>query len=324
MPTLNPTGGFTCAHAQRLRASLPAFDASTAVALSTENADLSAYFETYGFSRMSSHAGYHLGYILIDDRKVVTHLWCPPSAEQAVFIAHGLFDHVGLYLDLIDDLLGAGYIVVAIDFPGHGLSGGKPGVIYDFSEYGAAIDGCLMALRDVLPDVVFAVGQSTGCAALLNYILVSRGKRFTKLVLLAPLIRPKGWYMVKTAYLLLKSILVFFPRSFTANSHDEAFCEFLRLHDPLQPKHISIEWIGAMKKWIRTFDAYPATECEVLVVQGDEDNTVWWEKNVPRINNKFSQCQVVMIAGGRHHLVKEAGPWQSQVLQHVKAFLSAH
>ena len=323
MPTLNPNCGFTEAVAQRLKAALPVFDANAPLDIHAAGADLAAYFDTYGFSRMSAVANYHMGKLLIDERQVITHLWMPAGAQQAAFVAHGLFDHVGLYLDLVDDLLSVGLAVVAIDFPGHGLSGGESGVIVDFSEYGAAIDGCLLALRNVLPPTVHAVGQSTGCAAILNYILVSRGKRFQKLVLLAPLIRPRGWLMVKMSYILFHRVLKFFPRSFSINSHDEVFCEFLRLHDPLQPRHISVEWVGAMKKWVRAFDDYPSVDCEVLVIQGDDDGTVWWEKNVPRVQKKFPQSQLAMIEGGRHHLVKEAAPWQTRVLEKVRAFLLA-
>ena len=56
------------------------------------------------------------------------------SPKGTVFILHGYFDHVGLYTQLIDRCLGAGFDVLAYDQPGHGLSSGTLTAIGSFGS----------------------------------------------------------------------------------------------------------------------------------------------------------------------------------------------
>ncbi len=328
MPSLNSDRGLTLDTIHRIEGELPPFDADSFLTDDSVSEDLSCYFDTYGFSRLENAAQYSLGYVVLDNYedvkgyRVATHYWFCEGASATVFIAHGLFDHVGLYLDLIDQLLSENYSVIAIDFPGHGLSEGEPAAIGDFSEYAHVIAGVLDAFPASLQTPIYAVGQSTGCAAILNYVLPSRGKAFQKIVLLAPLIQPRSWHWVNLSYCLLNLFVNSVSRNFTVNSHREGFHEFLSLHDPLQCRGISVDWVGAMRKWVKRFDSYETVAIETLVIQGDADGTVWWERNLPRIKNKLTNCQVEMVDGGMHHLVKEGDAWQSQVFDLTLKFLN--
>ncbi|MFL0805456.1 MAG: alpha/beta hydrolase [Agarilytica sp.] len=327
MPSLNSDRGLTLDTIHRIEADLPIFDATSFLADDAVGEDLACYFETYGFNRLENRAQYSLGYVVLDNYedvkgyRVATHYWFRENAGATVFVAHGLFDHVGLYLDLIDRLLAEGYSVIAIDFPGHGLSEGEPAAIGDFAEYAHVISGVLDAFPNSLQTPIYAIGQSTGCAAILNYVLAARGKAFQKLVLLAPLIQPRSWHWVNLSYCLLNLFVSSVSRNFTVNSHREDFHEFLSRHDPLQCRGISVDWVGAMRKWVKHFDSFGAVSIDTLVVQGDADGTVWWERNVPRIQNKITGCQVEMIEGAMHHLVKEGDAWQSQVFSKALGFL---
>ncbi len=326
MPSLNSAPGLTLDTIHRIEGELPIFDAASFIEEGSVSEDLSCYFDTYGFSRLDNTAQYALGYVVLDNYddvkgyRVATHYWFCEGASATVFVAHGLFDHVGLYLDLIDQLLAENYAVIAIDFPGHGLSEGEPAAIGDFSEYAHVIAGVLDAFP-TFSGPVYAVGQSTGCAAILNYVLASRGKAFQKLVLLAPLVQPRGWHWVNMSYCLLNLFVNSVSRNFTVNSHREGFHDFLSHHDPLQCRGISVDWVGAMRKWVKCFDSYDPVPTDALVVQGDADGTVWWERNVPRIKKKLMNCQVEMIEGAMHHLVKEGDAWQSQVFDYTLKFL---
>ncbi|MFL0800438.1 MAG: alpha/beta hydrolase [Agarilytica sp.] len=326
MPSLNSDRGLTLDAIHRIEGELPIFDAASFLTNDAVSEDLSCYFDTYGFTRLNHPAQYSLGYVVLENYedvkgyRVATHYWFCEGAKATVFIAHGLFDHVGLYLDLVDCLLAENYSVIAIDFPGHGLSEGEPAAIGDFAEYAHVIAGVLDAFPDFYAPV-YAVGQSTGCAAILNYVLAAQGKVFQKLVLLAPLIQPRGWHLVNVSYCVLNLFMSSVSRSFTVNSHREGFHEFLSVHDPLQCRGISVDWVGAMRKWVKCFDSYDAISTETLLIQGDADGTVWWERNVPRIKNKISNCQVEMIEGAMHHLVKEGDEWRSQVFSKALQFL---
>lgn len=321
MPNLNPDSGLTLDVIRRIEAMLPELDTSVVVSFASVDEDLQRYFDTYGFNRLACEADYSLGFLTFATEKVATHFWHIENSSATVFVAHGLFDHVGLFLDVVEALVQAGYSVVAIDFPGHGLSEGERAVIGDFLEYANVIDEVMERLGESMPGDFYALGQSTGCAAILNYLLVKRGRAFKKLVLLAPLIQPRGWRKVSLSYYLLHKFVRFVSRSFTTNSHREGFCEFLADKDPLQTRHISVEWVGAMIKWVKSFDSYESVDIETIVIQGDADETVYWEKNIPRIEKKFPQCRTVMVEGAMHHLCKEGDAWQSQVFKQTIDFL---
>src|SRR5690606_29972916 len=66
--------------------------------------------------------------------QLVAQYWLPTgvSPKGTVFFLHGYYDHVGLFSAFIGFLLRQGWIVVAYDQPGHGLSSGEQASIKDF------------------------------------------------------------------------------------------------------------------------------------------------------------------------------------------------
>ena len=164
-------------------------------------------------------------------------------------------------------LLAERYTVVVIELPGHGLSGGDPAVICDFDEYGDAIADCLRQLQAMVPQPWHGIGQSTGAAALMNYLLAGQHDIWlNKCVFLAPLLRTKGWFSVNVLYLLLHRFMHWFPRKFSVSSHDSVFMDFLANKDPLQPRQIAIAWVGAMRRWEKRFAHLPKVKNNALII----------------------------------------------------------
>src|SRR5690554_7256250 len=92
---------------------------------------MEAYCRFYGLDLWVEHPEvvYHQGYVQADRHEVMVHYFRLPETagnKGTVFILHGYFDHVGLYTQLIDRCLGAGFDVLTYDQPGHGLSSGTP------------------------------------------------------------------------------------------------------------------------------------------------------------------------------------------------------
>jgi pimeloyl-ACP methyl ester carboxylesterase len=94
---------------------------------------------------------------------------------------------------VIQKLIEDGWLVVALDLPGHGNSGGERHNIGNFSEYGAALRLVVNSL-DEAPKPLVLVGQSLGAAAVLSS-LEGIEVRPEALVLIAPLLRihAHGW-----------------------------------------------------------------------------------------------------------------------------------
>lgn len=252
---------------------------------------------------------------------LVCHAWLPSlpvPAKATAIVLHGLYDHVGLFHHNIRALLNDGHAVIAMDMPGHGVSAGEPTEISDFAEYRHCLDRLIKVYQscDLLPKPFHAIGQSTGGAIVMGYILL-HDDPFDQVILLAPLIRAQKHTSVVMTYHLLKHLMDRVPRKFNPNSADAEFLDFLQQVDPLQARSLSKNWVGAMLNWSDDFDEAPQKNRSLLVIQGDSDSTVDHEYNVPKIVEKFGQVDVVTLEGGQHHLANEAEDIRTEMLEQI-------
>ena len=163
--------------------------------------EVQPYLQFYGFTKLVTHGSlHHFGGLNLAGYRIATHVWRQPNASANILLVPGLFDHVGLYMDVIQTLLSANFTVVAIDLPGHGLSSGPVAAIHDFDEYGQLITECLAVLDSVLTSPWYGLAQSTGCAALMNYMFLAqqngRPIKFKKVAFFAPLVKPTYYRVV--------------------------------------------------------------------------------------------------------------------------------
>lgn len=264
-----------------------------------------------------------LGYIHSAGYNIAVQCLRRPNARATVFVFHGYYDHVGLYNNVIHYCLKHGCDVVAYDLPGHGLSSGERAAIDSFHTYRQVLRDVLEALAPLdLTTPYLAMAQSTGCAILMSHLLDGGAGDFDRSVLMAPLVRPAAWWWGRPAHTLLKPFIHSLPRRFADNSDDQAFLEFLRNRDPLQPRRLPVSWVGALKAWLPWFHALaPQPECKVLILQGNSDDTVDWRYNLPVIRDNFPAHKEVMIPGARHHLVKEGESYRAKVWSACDGFL---
>lgn len=283
-------------------------------------ADVREYLRFY---QLDNLPGLHnIGWILCDSRKLAVQCWRPASPVGTALVVHGYYDHVGLYGHLIRFLLEQDYAVLAFDLPGHGLSDGEPAAINSFDEYGAAIHTVIKTCKPHLPTPWIGCGQSTGCAALLNFLMSVSDQPLQKLILLAPLLRPHAWENSgRLAYFLLHRIIKKLPRHFHDNSHDADFVAFCRNTDPLQSRWLMVNWITAMKDWLDRFDAQKPLAISSLLVQGEQDTTVDWRYNIPHIQQKLPGAQLHYLGDARHHLANESAGIRDRLWHILKSYL---
>lgn len=266
---------------------------------------------------------HHLGWIRAAGYRIATHYYEQPGAHGTVFLFHGYFDHAGLYTRMIRYCLGLGLNVLIYDLPGHGLSSGRPTAIGSFREYQRVLLTVLGLSRDHVPGPWIGVGQSTGGAVLIDYLLSCREApdaiAFSGVVLLAPLVRPVGFSSGKWLHMLVTPFRETWKRVFTANSNDSEFVRFLKEHDPLQARFMAMNWVTALKRWIPRIEAALPVDYDLAVVQGEQDMTVDWRHNLRVLRRKFRRLRLYQIPEGRHHLVNEADPILGQVQDAVGA-----
>jgi lysophospholipase len=298
-----------------LRQSLPAF-----FEVGAPSSEMRAFCHYYGidFERDMPGVAHHFGSVKSGAFSLAVHCYQQAGASSNLLLVHGYLDHSGLFGHLIEYGLKRGCNVLIFDLPGHGLSTGERAAIDDFREYSRAISAVLKSAR--LPALPWWVmGQSTGCAALMEYARTSNWP-FSAAVFLAPLIRPRSWNMVRFGHVLLHRFIDGTKRSFAENSSDQAFLTFLR-QDPLQSRKISIRWVGALRRWLADLPMRDLGIGPVLVLQGDRDGTVAWRRNMKDIPSLVPECRIVYLPGAGHHLANESESIRCEYMGQIDTFL---
>lgn len=257
---------------------------------------------------------------------IAVQIWRQPGARGTALLLHGYYDHTGIYGSLIEFCLRQGLDVVIFDLPGHGLSSGERAAINSFQEYDEVFSLVLQQVEVHLGGPLYLFGQSTGGAISINYLLkrqlTPQQSPFKAITLFAPLVRPKGWAKARVLHSVLSLVLRRVKRSFKQNSADGHFLKFIAEHDPLQPHHLSVRWVGALRQWIPFVELSPNCDVPLNIIQGDADNTVDWCHNLEILSQKFPNRQVFMLTGGQHHVVNESAENRLKVYQQVASWLN--
>lgn len=298
-----------------LRADLPRFDQGA-----SPSPALQEFLSFYhlDFTAGQPELSYRSGLIRSGQFELMTHRWLQPGATHNLLLLHGYFDHSGLYDKLVGYGLSRNCNVLIFDLPGHGLSSGEPARIIDFAHYSRAIADVLDAAA--LPGLpLIVLGQSTGCAALIEFARHYRWP-FSRAALLAPLIRPTRWLGVRLGHGLLHRFRDSVERRFNRNSSDEDFLAFVAA-DPLQSRQVSMAWIGALKRWLASLVIADLGVGPVLVIQGQQDETVAWKYNVKAIEALFPGSEIVYLAEAGHQLANESTPLREEYFRRLDDYL---
>ena len=286
------------------------------------------HYYNIDFASKDASLQQHIGHFSTTDYQLTAQVFMQKNAKGTALLVHGYYDHVGIYGSLIEFCLQQGWNVFAFDLPGHGLSNGERASISDFKEYDDVFCTAFEQVKymqehtgnEFLPLHVF--GQSTGGAIIINYLLTRRlqsaSSPFTSINLMAPLVRPCEWLKAKIMHTLLKPFMQQIKRTFSNNSSDVEFLRFIAEQDPLQPLSLSIRWVGALKQWVKMIEACEPLDLEINIVQGDADDTVDWQHNMPLLLEKFPKRKLFMISGGKHHLVNDDIIRRQQIYQWFK------
>lgn len=288
-----------------------------------------AYFQFYGidFSDSFSDLTHRFGALKSGEFELACHSFEPAGANATAYVVHGYFDHAGLYKHVIEFLLKRNINVIVFDLPGHGLSTGPRASIGAFADYVEALDVCIRQSARLMPQPTLLFGQSTGGAVIMQYLL---DRKFEQLiaeprhvVLMAPLVRPARWSVLRFVFSVNRRLVDSMPRRFSNNSHDAEFLQFLRDQDPMQYRGLPMQWVLAMKVWIKRFLDSPESQLAPLVLQGERDKTVDWKYNLKKICSKFPAVTVKLIPEAKHHLANESVEIRAQMFALVDDYIGA-
>ncbi len=119
--------------------------------------------------------------------------WLPEVHPRAVIaIVHGIGDHSGRYLNIVNHLVSSEYAVYGFDLRGHGNSPGQRGHIDSWVEYRIDLLNFIKVIKaQQSRRLIFLMGHSMGALIALDYIL-SENDRLAGMIISGAPIEPVG------------------------------------------------------------------------------------------------------------------------------------
>jgi len=267
---------------------------------------VSAYYsECYGSVAGASHQA---GYLDASGYRVALHLFAPAGESRGSLLAiHGYLAHTLQLSTLIEETLRRGYTVLALELPGHALSGGERGGIESFQDYGEILSAALEEAAGRLPRPWYAAGHSTGASTILIH-LAEHGDPFVGVVFIAPLIKSKYYGLSRFGRFVSRPFL-----SEVSTGYDEV----------LGVQRMPLSWFDAQVAWNRQNDEYPLFERPLLVLQGNGDSVVAWRKNRRYLRRHFPNMQYHLLEDAGHVIFREREPILREALSRIFAFLES-
>jgi len=332
------SSGFTQEAAEQLREALPPLDQAWSTLGhgfgSAVPAAVHAYYRHYLLGCAAEQR--HLGALAVSlggrSEHVAVQTFVPASAKASdlptILLLHGYLDHLGLNRYVVDELLGAGFVVCAVDLPGHGLSAGGRGTIGDFAEYAAVLQRLVGEIRagrvpGVSPTArLGGLGHSTGATALLEY-MEQGGAELEVLVLLAPLIRLFAFPLARIGVRLASGVVDTLPRRISGSSSNEEYMRFAREFDPLGIYEAPLEWAEAYLAWEERRRELGVYTLPLLLVQVGRDTVVDAEYNTAFLQRFFPELEYLHFPEARHSIFTEPHVKRPGLYKGITRFLTA-
>lgn len=266
----------------------------------------------------------------IRDASIYYQSWLPEGESKAVLlIVHGLAEHCGRYMNVVDHFVSLGYAVYGVDHIGHGRSSGTRVYVERFEDYTHTLKTYFDMVRHWQPDKpIFLVGHSMGGLIGAVYLFDHQAE-LTGAVLSGPAVKVNDT-VSPAAILAGKVISVLMPKLGVIGleaegvSRDPAVVQAY-VNDPLVCRgkvtaRLSAELVKAIGRV--TAEASDIT-LPILVLQGSADRLVD-PKGAQMLYDRVSSAdKTIKIYDGLYHEVFNE-PEHDRVLGDVKAWLEAH
>lgn len=256
--------------------------------------------------------------------------WQPQDAPKAVLlVVHGLAEHSGRYMNLVNYFVPRGYAVYGLDHIGHGKSDGRRVYIERFSDFTGPLKTYFDMIQGWHPGKpVFLVGHSMGGLIGAVYLLEHQDE-LKGAVLSAPAVKVSDTIspITITVGKILSGILPqagLLALDAAAISKDKAVVSAY-INDPLVytgkvTARLAAEMLSAMQ---RVTAQAADIRLPILLLQGSADRLVDPGGAKMLQENASTPDKTLKVYDGLYHEVFNE-PEREQVLQDVEAWLEAH
>ena len=276
---------------------------------------------------MKHHEGYFKS---VRDTNIYYQYWLPDGEPKAILlVAHGIAEHSGRYMNVVNHFVPAGYAVYGIDHIGHGKSDGKRVCVERFQDYTKTLKKYFDMIRGWQPiKPIFLVGHSMGGLISSAYLLEHQDE-LTGAVLSAPEIKVPD--NISNAVIFAGKILsVVMPRAGIIQLDAEGICRDpavvdAYVNDPLVYTGKITARLGA--EMLKTIQHVTGSAIKIrlpiMIVQGGSDKLVDPSGAQLLYDAVSSEDKTIKIYDGLYHEVFNE-PEHLQVLDDVQVWLDSH
>jgi len=266
----------------------------------------------------------------VRNTKIYYQGWLPEGDPRAVLIVvHGLGEHCGRYMNVVNHLVPLGHALYGLDHIGHGKSEGTRELVERFEDYTNTLTiYCNMVKGWQTGKPIFLLGHSMG-GLIASYYLLDHQASFRGGILSAPFVKVSD--SISQATITIGKILsVVTPRAGLVTldvggiSRDpEVVTAYV--NDPLvfhgkTPVRLGAELLKAMLR-VRA-EAHRIT-LPLLILQGGEDRLIEPACGQLLYDKVGSKDKTIKLYEGLYHEVFNE-PERARVLKDVETWLAAH
>ena len=274
---------------------------------------------------------YQEGYLKgVRDTDIYYQYWLPEGEPKAILlVVHGLAEHSGRYMNVVNFLVPSGYAVYGIDHIGHGKSDGKRVYVKRFQDYTKTLKNYFDMIREWQPEKpIFLIGHSMGGLISAAYLLEHQDE-LSGAVLSGPGIKVPD--NISQAIIFVGKILsIITPKAGLIQLDAEGVSRDLAVvdayvNDPLVYTGKITARLGAelLKAMQYVTDQAPKIRLPIMIVQGSDDKLVDPSGAQLLYDLVSSKDKTIKIYNGFYHEVFNE-PEHEQVLNDVKTWIEAH
>jgi alpha-beta hydrolase superfamily lysophospholipase len=266
----------------------------------------------------------------VRDAGIYYQCWLPDGEPKALLlIVHGLAEHSGRYMNLVNHFVPLGYSVYGLDHLGHGKSEGTRVCVERFEDFTDTLKIYIEMVREWEPDKpIFLVGHSMG-GLIGSVYLLDHQAELTGAVLSGPSVKVPD--NISSATILAGKVFsVLMPRFGLIGLEAEGICRDpavveAYVGDPLvytgkTTARLAAELLKAMQRI--TTEATGIT-LPLLIVQGGADRLVDPDGARMLYDKTGSADKTIKIYDGFYHEVFNE-PEHDQVLRYVEEWIEKH
>jgi len=263
----------------------------------------------------------------VRDTRIYFQNWLPEDEPKALLlIVHGLAEHSGRYVNVVNHFVPLGYAVHGFDLPGHGKSDGTRVYVERFEDYTDTIKIYFDRIRPGKP--VFLVGHSMGGLIGAVYLL-DHQRELTGAVLSGPAVKVPD-KITPTIVVVGKILSALLPKFGLLGLEAEGICRDpavvqAYISDPLVHKGKTTARLAAeMLKAMQHISAQVSKiTLPIMIVQGSADRLVDPVGARMLYDTVSSAEKEIRIYEGFYHEVFNE-PERERVLRDVERWIEAH